>query len=152
MTTSIYSHVTDAILAQIDTADPTSWICPWHRSAGSGLPTNALTQRTYRGINVLSLWCGARLNGFATDQWATYRQWTDLGAQVRRGETGTLVVFYKDIPAPSATRATSSGEAGCDDGRRFVAKASTVFNAAQVDNWTKPEDTAPFDAVPNSYP
>lgn len=79
MAASVYAQVTDAILHQLDIADPASWICPWHRSAGGGLPTNAQTQRSYRGINILSLWCQARARGYAGDRWATYRQWPISG-------------------------------------------------------------------------
>lgn len=119
----LYVRITDAILHQIDTADPSSWICPWHRAKG-GLPRNALTRRTYRGINTLSLWCGGQAAGYADDRWATYRQWSELGAQVRKGEQGTPVLFFRDLPQ----RQEEDDKAD----RRFVARASSVFNAQQV--------------------
>ena len=62
----------------------TPGVCPWHRARG-GLPSNALTGRTYRGINIVALWCGSQSAGFADARWATFRQWSDLGAQVRQG-------------------------------------------------------------------
>ncbi|TXN15802.1 DUF1738 domain-containing protein [Methylobacterium sp. WL122] len=119
-----YSRITDVILRQIEIADPGSWICPWHRARG-GLPSNALTGRTYRGINIVALWCGSQSAGFADARWATYRQWSDLGAQVRKGERGTAVLFYQDLPG-----ASEDGESG---DRRFVARISSVFNAEQVE-------------------
>lgn len=119
----LYARITEAILRQIDTADPGSWIYPWHRAKG-GLPRNALTGRTYRGINTLSLWCGGQAAGYADDRWATYRQWSELGAQVRKGEQGTPVLFFKDLPRRS--------EEDDKADRRFVARASSVFNAEQV--------------------
>jgi antirestriction protein ArdC len=122
--TDLYGRITDTILHQIETAEPGSWVCPWHRASG-GLPRNALTGRNYRGINILSLWCGAQASGFADARWATYKQWSELGAQVRKGEHGTLVLFFKDLPR--------TDEKAEDDGdRRFVARASVAFNAAQV--------------------
>ena len=120
----LHARITDAILRQIDAADPGSWVCPWHRATGD-LPRNALTGRTYRGINTLSLWCGGQAAGYADQRWATYRQWEELGAQVRKGEQGTPVLFFKDLPQ----RPEDDGEG---DGRRFVARASAVFNAEQV--------------------
>lgn len=153
MSASLYAQVTQAIPADLDAADPSSWVCPWHRTTG-GLPANATTQRPYRGINILSLWCRARASGYASDRWATYRQWASLGAQVRRGETGALVVFYKDVAGRNqdAADACSSTDAASDAARpsRFIAKASTVFNIAQVDN--VPAATHGPDATPPSTP
>ncbi|WP_132249207.1 ArdC family protein [Methylobacterium segetis] len=124
-----HARVTAAILRQLESADPTTWVCPWHRAAG-GLPRNAVTRRAYRGINTLALWCAGQERGYADPRWATYRQWSEQGAQVRRGEQGTAVLFYRDLP-PEAAGETSTEEA---DAPRFVARASTVFNAAQVDS------------------
>lgn len=123
-----YNRVIATILAQLATADSATWVCPWHWARG-GLPRNALTGRTYRGINTLALWCGAQAQGYADARWATYRQWAELGAQVRRGEQGTPVLFYRDLP-PETAHATRDDDAKAP---RFVARASTVFNAAQAD-------------------
>ena len=137
----LYARITDAILRQIETADPGSWICPWHRTTG-GLPRNALTGHTYRGINTLSLWCGGQAGGYADQRWATYRQWSEFGAQVRKGEQGTLVIFFKDLPHRSEYN-------GDEDSPRFVARASTVFNAEQVLGAMAPVDApAPIDPTP----
>jgi len=60
-----------------------------------------------------------------------YKQWQKLGAQVRQGERGSVIVFYKEFE-----RANSGGE---DEERpRFVARATRVFNAEQVDGWEYP--------------
>jgi antirestriction protein ArdC len=121
----IHQTVTDRIIAVLEAGRAGDWQCPWHRRGGSGLPINALTKRQYRGINVLSLWCAEQTAGYADGRWATYKQWSELGAQVRKGERSTLVVFYKDYEV------TTNAEG--DDGRRFVARASFAFNAEQVD-------------------
>lgn len=118
----LYGRITDTIIRQIESADQGTWVCPWHRGQG-GLPRNALTGQVYRGINTLSLWCGGQTAGYADDRWATYRQWSELGAQVRKGEQGTPVLFFKTLPA-------SPSEEG--PYHRFVARASSVFNAEQV--------------------
>ena len=152
MPTDIYSRITNAILNQLDTADPASWICPWHgcgsgSGSADGLPTNALTGRTYRGINILSLWCEAKAAGFGDDRWASYRQWSALGAQVRRGERGSLVVFYKDVARRSDHADDETSET--NDRRRFVARAFTVFNAAQVDGApAEPVSSGAVDPLP----
>ena len=122
MATSPHAAVTAAIVAQLEDG-PGAWCCPWHRDGG-GLPRNALTSQTYRGINILSLWVAERRHHYASGRWASYRQWQTLGAQVRKGEKGTPVLFYKDLPR------SDDGDA---DAPRFVARASTVFNIAQVE-------------------
>lgn len=119
----LHQQITDKIVAALETAQASDWRCPWHRRGG-GLPVNAKTNRPYRGINVLSLWAADQIAGFGDARWATYRQWSELGGQVRKGEKSSLVVFYRDYAAEN------------DDGdpeRRFVARASFAFNASQVD-------------------
>lgn len=125
-----HERVTDAILAQLETADPASWTPPWY--GADPLLKNALTDRRYSGINVLALWSAAQANGYADACWATYRQWAALGAQVRRGEQATAILFYKDLP-PTDAACTGSGDGDSDEHHRFVARTSSVFNIAQVD-------------------
>jgi len=100
---------------------------------------NALTGKRYRGVNVLALWAAAEARGFTTGLWGTYRQWQAKGAQVRKGEKSSLVVFFKDLAVDETNPET--GET--DRGRRLVAKASYVFNATQVDGFSLPEPAAP---------
>lgn len=119
----LHQQITDKIIAALETASAADWRCPWHRRGG-GLPVNAKTNRPYRGINILSLWSADQIAGFGDSRWATYRQWSELGAQVRKGEKSSLVVFYKDYAAEN--------DKG-DPERRFIAKASFAFNASQVE-------------------
>jgi antirestriction protein ArdC len=129
----VHTAVTNAIIQTLETGEAGQWTCPWHRRGG-GLPVNALTGKRYRGINTLSLWAGAQAAGYSDDRWATYKQWGELGAQVRRGERSTLVVFWKDL----------GRDEGEDDKPRFVARASYAFNAAQVEG--APEAGEPLPA------
>jgi antirestriction protein ArdC len=41
------------------------------------------------------LWAAAQAKGYESGEWATYQQWQEKGAQVRKGEKATLVVFWK---------------------------------------------------------
>ena len=66
------------------------WQKPW--AAGeSYLPYNPTTGKTYKGINSLQLLSEER----ADPRWLTYKQAQAEGAQVRRGEKGTLVQYWK---------------------------------------------------------
>jgi len=73
--------------------------------------------------------------------WATYKQWQDVGAQVRRGERGATVVFYKEVEPDGSTDAHDEPERP-----RLIARASRVFNAAQVDGWNPEVPNRPSEA------
>jgi antirestriction protein ArdC len=132
----IYAWVTQQIAASIAAGAP-RFEMPWHSSAsGFGLPVNVASNRTYRGINTVSLWVAAHVRGYTTPYWATYRQWAGVQAQVRKGERGTMIVFYKEVE-----RAVPNSKDGEDVVEKsLIARASWVFNSDQVDNWLSPEE------------
>lgn len=136
MKADIHQRITNQIVAAI-AAGAGEFRMPWHRQRGIGTPTNAITGRAYRGINTLLLWAEADHAGFSSGAWATFRQWTQQGAQVRKGEKSTLVMLWKPL---SATR--EDGNNGDEPQRgRMLARAFHVFNADQVDGY---EITAPL--------
>lgn len=137
MKRDIHAEVTKALLQAIE-ANPGDPALPWHRGGCGDVPTNVVTQQVYRGINVLNLWVTSQMSGYASEVWGTFRQWRSIGAQVRKGETGTPVVLFKQV-----VREKDDGE---EEVLRIL-KHSNVFNANQVDGWTPPE---PLDAsTPN---
>jgi antirestriction protein ArdC len=137
----IHAEITGQLITAIETA-PGQPSLPWRRSgAPLFLPRNALTDNAYRGVNVVSLWVSAETRGYSAPVWATYRQWAEIGAQVRKGEKSSLVVFYKEYDVEPDTNDET------DDGRRFVARASSVFNAAQVDGYALPGAPEPLGAI-----
>lgn len=124
---SVYDRVTASIVAAIERGAG-SFVMPWHGgSAGIDIPVNAQTGAPYRGVNVVALWAEAFSRGYNCGTWATYRQWASLGAQVRKGERSSTIVFYKRVSAREAEEE--------ERGERLIARASSVFNAAQVDGW-----------------
>lgn len=127
MKTDLHQLVTDSIVSQIE-ANPGDWTKPWRMAAVDGLPRNATTGRTYRGVNVLTLWSAAAGAGYAQNAWASYKQWQAAGAQVRKGETGTMIVYQGK--ATKTVDTTEGSEA--EKTFRFL-KFSYVFNVAQVD-------------------
>lgn len=134
----IYERVTNQIIAAIE-AGAGDYRMPWHHD-GSAIttPVNIASSRTYRGVNILSLWAAAHAAGYPTGIWGTYHQWQALGAQVRKGEHGHLVVFWK-------THDRDKTEDQADDANRdeparsMFARGYSVFNCAQVDGYTPPE-------------
>lgn len=99
-----------------------------------------LTGNFYHGVNILALWVEGQANGYSSNIWGTYRQWSERGAQVRKGAKSAHVVFYKQV----AIRADEND----DEPLRPVARATPVFNADQVDNWSGSEPLTPAGAEP----
>ena len=86
----IYREVTDRIIAAIE--DGTGDVqMPWHRAGVAHTrPTNIDTNNPYQGVNIISLWASAEVNGYSNGTWGTYRQWQKRGAQVQKGQKSSL--------------------------------------------------------------
>ena len=145
-TASIYDTITNQIIAALErgTGDYT---LPWHRSSAPlTRPINAVTRKAYRGVNVLALWASAEAQDFGDGLWATYRQWQSLGAQVRKGEKASPIVFYKVLD-----KAEGSEDEARENAGRIFAQGSHVFNIAQVEGYALPEvpEAEVFDPVPD---
>ena len=91
--TSIYETITAKIIAAIE-ADPGTFKMPWHRSAGDPLhmPSNVVSKKHYRGVNVVMLWITAEMSAFRQPVWGTFRQWAQRDCQVRKGEKGIAIL------------------------------------------------------------
>jgi antirestriction protein ArdC len=108
---------------------------PWHTSGRFAFsPINVASKKPYRGINTVCLWAAAQAKGYESGEWATYQQWQDRGAQVRKGEKATLVVFWKF--AHESGESQSDSDTPANSSRLLFTKGYSVFNAAQVDGYT----------------
>lgn len=137
-----YQRITDTIIEQLE-AGTKPWIRPWRgNSRRSATPLRA-SGEAYRGINVVMLWLSGQLAGYDENTWMTYRQAQELGAQVRKGEQGTLVVKYGTF---------TPKEQEADDRAIPYLKGYTVFNVEQIDNlpdrFMSPAEAAPIEPVP----
>ncbi|TKI07328.1 ArdC family protein [Martelella alba] len=120
----IYQTITDSIISALDTGVK-PWTCPWKRVPGmSGLPSNYATAAAYSGMNIMLLWCSASKQGFSDSRWMTYKQSQAAGGQVRKGEHGTVTIFY--------TTLEKENDAGEIDHIPML-KTFTVFNVEQID-------------------
>ena len=112
------------------------WQRPWEPGA-SWLPFNPTSGKNYKGINVLQLLSEER----ADPRWMTYKQAVAAGAQVRRGEKGTPVQYWKFEDERTVKDAAGKpgvnerGEARKETVRLDQARVffATVFNAEQID-------------------
>ena len=130
MQRDLYEQVTDRIIAALE-AGTAPWVKPWSADF-DGVPINAGSNRTYRGINRVLLTMEAFARGYRRNSWLTYRQAKELGGQVRGGQRGSLVVFYRLREVPQAM----ADERSEDEPKPKVVpllRAYTVFNVHQVE-------------------
>lgn len=119
-----YQSVTDTIVAALEKGS-VPWVQPWN-GAVFGVPRNFASKRAYRGINVLLLNFKALECGYATNRWLTYQQARSLGANVRKGESGTEVVLFKMLDVEDTAEPSQSKVIP-------LIRSFTVFNADQID-------------------
>lgn len=106
---------------------------PWHfDGSATARPRNAVGCHVYRGINVLTFAIAAYLANYPTGLWATYRHRQLAGAQVREGERGTMIVFWKILDRSAQPYVENEDD---DTPRRIVARGFWLFNLVQVDNY-----------------
>ena len=134
----LYSRITNRIIAELETGCR-PWLKPWNAEHAAGRITRPLRSNgvPYHGINVINLWLTATARGYACPIWLTFNQAKELGANVRKGEHGELVVYASTI---TRTETTQKGEE-IDREIPFL-KGYTVFNAEQIEG-LPPHFTAP---------
>jgi antirestriction protein ArdC len=127
MKTNHIDTIVTKIIEQIE-AGSAPWHKPWSGgSASYAMPVNALTGKTYKGVNILSLWS----KEMPVAQWATFKQWQDKKEMVRKGEKGTMIVFW------------STFERQTDAGKEEIPflKTSFVFNRSQLQSYDAVTET-----------
>lgn len=130
MKTDVYERITDQIVAELEKG-VRPWMKPWNAEHAAGRITRPLRHNgvAYQGINVIMLWSAAMAQGFAAPIWMTFRQAREMGAHVRKGEKGHLVVYADRI------RRTETDEATGEEQERDIPfmKGYTVFNVEQIE-------------------
>ena len=135
---SVYQVVTDRIIASLKEGI-IPWEKPWKAStfAGGSLPRNFVTGKPYRGVNVFLLW-GTR---FSSPFWLTFKQALELGGNVRKGEKGSQIVFYKQLRSRKVKTedapVTKDGSKEYDRAP-FILTYYTVFNVEQCEGLNIP--------------
>lgn len=115
------------------------WLKPWEPGTGNNpIPLNPVTGKRYRGINALYL----MLNQNEDNRWLTYKQAQSIEAQVRKGEKGTTVQYWK-FSEEKTKNDDASNPIRNEQGEpvKIVVNLerpclfyATVFHAAQIDN------------------
>jgi len=116
---SVYEIVTSRILAELEKGQ-----VPWRKPWRTLPPANLISKKPYRGINVFLL----ALAGYGSQDWLTYRQAQALGGNVRKGEHGTKIVFWK-----FDTYETETADGGPEERKSAFLRYYTVFNLEQTE-------------------
>ena len=126
----VYTRVTQKILADLEQG-VRPWAKPWSGEHAAGRITRPLRHngKPYQGVNILLLWGSALEQGFTCPIWMTFKQAQELGAHVRKGEKGSLVVYADTF------RKTETDEETGEDVEKTIPfmKAYTVFNCEQIE-------------------
>lgn len=93
--TNVYEMVTERIIAELEKG-VIPWEKPW-TGVKSGA-YNRVSKRPYSLLNQMLL--------KHTGEYATYKQWQDLGGQVKKGEKSEIVVFWKIFEAEETNKDT----------------------------------------------
>lgn len=124
---SVYQIITDEIIKKLDEG-----VVPWRQPWKNGMmPMNFVSKRPYSGINAFLLWCSE----YDSPYWLTFKQCSDLGGKVKKGEHGTMVVYWK----------VSDYKAKNEDGKieekkGFLLRYFRVFNTEQCEGLTMPKE------------
>lgn len=131
MKKDVYQEITNTIVEALEHVDPADFKAPFARLTATQPPRNPTTERYYNGINTLVLWLAQTKQRFQSNEWATYRQWQEQGAQVKKDENATGIVFFKQIQKKG-----EGSDSKDKDDSYCVARFYCVFNADQVDGYT----------------
>jgi antirestriction protein ArdC len=123
---SVYDIITARIVAELERG-----VVPWRRPWSAKLPVNLISQKAYRGLNVLTL--GSQ--GYPSRFWLTFNQATKLGGRIRRGEHASPVIYWNIGEEREYT--TRDGETRAS--KPFLLRYSNVFNMSQTEGINLPE-------------
>jgi len=143
-------EVTDNIVGMLERG-VAPWQKPWEPGASSlGIPFNPNSERAYRGGNAIHLMATGLQRSYKDPRWMTYKQASDNGWQVRRGEKGTQIEYWEVRSASDKTQSGGTEQGNADSEKsRLIHLVYTVFNAQQIERippYTPKQQTA-FEAV-----
>lgn len=139
----IRQQVTDKIVSALEKGGLKAWRRPWRLVQGeNGLPFNLLTSQQYRGINTMMLLVEQLEKGYSTNAWLTFKQASDMGGCIRKGERSTLIVRYI-ASEESESEDEAEGRDNCQTTRRRGGlRGYNVFNLDQIEGIERADNGA----------
>ena len=120
--TDLAQYVTDMMVTELEKGI-VPWRKPWNGSAY--VPVSLSTGKPYRGINTFILAMVGQSQGYESNLWTTYKQASERGGNVRKGEKATTVVYWKILDVKDK----ATGE----DKKVPMLRHFSVFNLDQCD-------------------
>lgn len=124
----LYKEITNKIIEQLEQGT-----VPWKRPWKAGFPANLVTKKPYRGVNVFLLSIVSDAQGFSSPLWATFNQIRAKGGRVKKGEKGTVVIFWKLFKNTEKTVDQETGEEIEKEKVKPLLRYYTVFNLDQTE-------------------
>lgn len=117
MSKNVYEMVTDRIIEQLE-QNIIPWEKPWSGTLDGAF--NRVSKKPYSILNQMLL--------SKSGEYASFKQWQELGGRIRKGEKSEIIVFWKILPIEEIQ----------DDGTKTVKnipllKYINVFHISQVD-------------------
>lgn len=133
----IYDQVNDRILELLEKG-VAPWRKPWRNENGKvEIAKNFISKKPYRGCNFFIL----NSMGYTSPYWITFNQAKQKGGNVKKGEKGTIIIFWKAL---SINEKNEQGES-ISKNIPYL-KYSYVFNVEQCEN-LKLEEKNPVELV-----
>jgi antirestriction protein ArdC len=123
---SAYEIVTETIIRQLE-----SGVAPWRKPWRTETPRNLVSKKEYRGINTFLLVS----QGYGSRYWLSFRQAHALSGNVKKGERGSKVVFWKIDEYRKEN--TETGET--ENRKSILLRYYTVFNLEQCEGIKSPD-------------
>lgn len=132
---NIYEKITQRIVSELEKG-----VCPWNkpwRPVDEEGYNNPVTGTVYSGINIMLL---SMFSGSDRTKFVTYKQAKKAGGNVKKGEKGLPVVFFKMITKDEGGKWIDAAGTDDEDAERMpVLKGYTVFSIDQCeglpDDW-----------------
>lgn len=127
---NIYEEITNRIIKQLESGN-----IPWHKP-WSGIASgayNRISKKPYSLLNQMLL----EHDG----EYATYKQWSDIGGKVRKGEKSEIVVFWKII------QVEENNDGKIEKRSIPLLKYINVFHISQIDG-VEPKNIKPVEHKP----
>lgn len=122
----IYDSVNKLIIEQLEKGQ-IPWRMPWK----SDFPMNLVSKREYEGFNWWLLMVAQLARGYKSNVWATFKQISQAGGYVKKGEKSTMVVFWRVLEFESKTRKDKKGKPAID--KVPLLRYYQVFNIDQTE-------------------
>ena len=136
MKNKVYEFVTEQVIGLLEKGT-VPWRRPWVGGYGVTAPVSGATGKLYRGINYFMLDAG---------EYLTFKQITERGGKIKKGEKGQMVVFYKIFEN------IKENEDGESETKKFpFLRYYNVWEVSQTEGITRKHTKEEADGLPDTF-